>query len=127
MDIPIDVDFSDVAAYKDSDNSDHGDDTDGNSDSDASAFKTSRQSMMSSIRTLLEDIEAGYEHFDPIELHAMHDPVFSKRHPAIKKMILPSKYCLEAHHSRSTSLPGVYPSTFLQPVNGSKNSIMNRV
>ena len=27
MDIPIDVDFSDVTAYKDSGNYDHGDDT----------------------------------------------------------------------------------------------------
>ena len=127
MDIPIDVDFSDVMAYKDSDNYDHGDDRDGNSDSDTSAFKTSKQSMMSSTGTFQEDVEAGHERFDPIELHAMHNPVFSTGHPAIKKMILPSKYCLEAHHSRSTSLPGVYPSTFLQPVNGSKNSIMNRV
>ena len=121
MDIPIDVDFSDVTAYKDSDNYDHCEDSDGNSDSDTSAFKTSKESMMSSTGTFQEDVEAGHEHFDPTELQAMHNPVFSTGHPAIEKMILPSKYCLEAHHSRSTSLPGVYPSTFLQRENGSKN------
>ena len=55
MDIPIDVDFSDVTAYKDSGNYD-GDDTDGSSDSDASAFKTRRQSMMSSTGTFQEDM-----------------------------------------------------------------------
>ena len=104
MDIPTDVDFSDVTAYKDSDNYDHGDDTDGSSDSDASAFKTRRQSMMSSAATFQEDMEAGHEHFDPIELHAIHDPVFSTGHPVIEKIILSSKYCLAAHHSRSTSL-----------------------
>ena len=77
--------------------------------------------MINSTATFQEDVEAGHEHFDPIELHAMHNPVFSIGHPAIEKMILPSKYCLEANHSRSTSLPGFYPSTFLQPANGSKN------
>lgn len=55
MDIPIDVDFSDVTGYKDSGNYD-GDDTDGSSDSDASAFKTRRQSMMSSTGTFQGDM-----------------------------------------------------------------------
>lgn len=55
MDIPIDVDFSDVTAYKDSGNYDV-DDTDGSSDSDASAFKTRRQSIMSSTGTFQEDM-----------------------------------------------------------------------
>ena len=55
MDIPIDVDFSDVTGYKDSGNYD-GDDTDGSSDSDASAFKTRRQSIMSSTGTFQEDM-----------------------------------------------------------------------
>ena len=54
MDIPIDVDFSDVTAYKDSGNYDV-DDTDGSSDSDAS-LKTRRQSMMSSTGTFQEDM-----------------------------------------------------------------------
>ena len=55
MDIPIDVDFSDVTGYKDSGNYD-GDDTDGSSDSDASAFKKRRQSMMSSTGTFQGDM-----------------------------------------------------------------------
>ena len=54
MDIPIDVDFSDVTAYKDSGNYDV-DDTDGSCDSDAS-LKTRRQSMMSSTGTFQEDM-----------------------------------------------------------------------
>ena len=105
VEIPTDVDFSDVTlAYKDSDNYDHDNDTDRNSDSDASAFKTRRQSMMSSTGTFQEDKEAGNQHVDPIDLHAMHDPVFREGHPVREKIILPSKYCLASHHSRLASL-----------------------
>ena len=89
IDTLIDVDFSDVTlAYNDHDNYGQGDDTDGRSDSGTSAFKTRRQSMMSSTGTFQEDTEAGHEHFDPIGLHTMHDPVFNAGHPDREKMIL---------------------------------------
>ena len=61
MDIPVDVGFSDVTlSYKDSDNYGHDDDADINSDSNASAFKTRRQSMMSSTGTFQGNKEAGH-------------------------------------------------------------------
>ena len=102
---PIDVDFSDsTLAYIDSDNYDHGYDTGGRSAIDASILKKRRQSMTIPTGAFQEDMEAGQEHFDPIELHTMHDPVFSAGHSIKEKMILPSKYCLAAHHSRLASL-----------------------